>query len=192
MCPNHTYEDNGPFPWNHHSLSPRKSWPRTHGFPTRNVLSSSGCYWIPNLINKFITAYMCSEQTSIGKCAQHINSTMKKIVLCTTKEEVTLFRTCGVSSASVFPRREKNPQRVVVYGDIRFLSDVTGEMELLSQTTSKRIWAVLRNTWEQLKYGVKQCSSAVRLQGLVRILQPAVSQGAQCERIHLLRQETQG
>lgn len=81
---------------------------------------------------------MCSEQTSIGQCAQHINSNYKKkIVLCTTKEEVTLFRTCGVSSASVFPRREKNPQRVVVYGDIRFLSDVTGEMELLSQTASK-------------------------------------------------------
>lgn len=107
MCPNHTYEDNGPFPWNHHSFSPRKSWPRTHGFPTRNVLSSSGCYWIPNLINKFITAYMCSEQTSIGKCTQHANSTMKKIILCTTKEKVTLFRTRGASPASVFPRREK-------------------------------------------------------------------------------------
>ena len=98
------------------------------------------------------------NKASTGKCRKQVNSAMKKIEC--TGEEITLFRVHGVNPASVFMRRENKPQMLGAYGDIIFLSDVMGEVELVRQTTSEGVWGVQCNTWKQLKHGAKQRSPA--------------------------------
>ena len=78
------------------------------------------------------------NKASTDKCTKQVSSAMKKIE-CTEEEEITLFRAHGVNPASVFMRRENKPQTLVAYGDIMFLSDVMGDVELVRQTTSEGV-----------------------------------------------------
>ena len=74
---------------------------------------------------------MCSEQRFyICKQSKRVNSTMQEVE-CTTKEEITLFTMHGVNPASVSVRWENKPQKVVLYGEMRFRSVVTWEMGLV-------------------------------------------------------------